>query len=108
MSDPVRCASDDRDLVVELPSWAHEYNLAPPMQRFPESDAKYAYSPDHASIGTVEPGERFEVDSVEGYSNYFRLRRTSRARADAAGEAHKWAVVGPIAVAGASAAALSR
>ncbi len=37
------------------------------MQRFPESDAKYAYSPEHTPIGTVQPGEVFEVESVEGY-----------------------------------------
>jgi amidase len=73
------------------------------MQRFPESDAKYAYSPDHAPIGTVQPGEVFEVESVEGYSGFFRkpsdFTRESYARA----EAVKWAVVGPIMVAGAQA-----
>ena len=35
------------------------------MQRFSASDAKYAYSPDHASIGTAQPGERFEVEIPE-------------------------------------------
>jgi amidase len=73
------------------------------MQRFPESDAKYAYSSAHASIGTVEPGELFEVESVEGYSGYFRSPADFNAESYAAAEAHKWAVVGPITVAGAQA-----
>jgi len=73
------------------------------MQRFPESDAKYAYSSAHASIGTVEPGELFEVESVEGYSGYFRSPADFNAESYAAAEAHKWAVVGPITVAGARA-----
>ena len=42
------------------------------MQRFSADDRKYAYSRDHASIGTVEAGEVFQVESVEGFSNYFR------------------------------------
>jgi acetamidase/formamidase len=71
------------------------------MQRFPESDAKYAYSPAHASIGTVQPGEVFQVESVEGYSGYFRSPEDFDEESYAAAEAHKWAVVGPISVAGA-------
>jgi acetamidase/formamidase len=70
------------------------------MQRFPESDAKYAYSPEHPSIGTVQPGEVFAVESVEGYSGYFRSPEDFTAESYAAAEAHKWAVVGPISVAG--------
>ena len=71
------------------------------MQRFSESDAKYSYSPDHESIGTVEPGERFEVESVEGWSNYFRDPSDFTPESHAQAEAQKWAVVGPISVAGA-------
>ena len=71
------------------------------MQRFPESDAKYAYSPEHASIGTVQPGEVFAVESVEGYSGYFRSPDDFNPESYAAAEAHKWAVVGPITVVGA-------
>lgn len=71
------------------------------MQRFLASDAKYAYSPDHASIGTVEAGERFEVESVEGWSEYFRAPSDFTPERHAEAEAHKWAVVGPITVAGA-------
>jgi amidase len=73
------------------------------MQRFPESDAKYAYSPEHAPIGTVQPGEVFEVESVEGYSGYFRKPEDFTPESYAQAEAVKWAVVGPIAVAGAEA-----
>jgi amidase len=73
------------------------------MQRFSASDAKYAYSPDHASIGTVQPGERFEVESVEGFSGYFRAPSDFTPEVYAQAEAHKWAVTGPISVAGAKA-----
>ncbi len=73
------------------------------MQRFSASDAKYAYSPDHASIGTVHPGERFEVESVEGFSGYFRAPSDFTPEVYAQAEAHKWAVTGPISVAGAKA-----
>jgi acetamidase/formamidase len=73
------------------------------MQRFPESDAKYAYSPAHASIGTVQPGEMFQVESVEGYSGYFRSPEDFNEESYAAAEAHKWAVVGPISINGAKA-----
>src|SRR6266852_1615503 len=73
------------------------------MQRFSASDAKYAYSPDHASIGTVEAGERFEVESVEGFSGYFRDPSDFTPEVYAEAEAHKWAVTGPISVAGATA-----
>jgi amidase len=75
----------------------------PEMQRFPEVDAKYTYSPDHESIGTVQPGELFEVESVEGYSGYFRSPADFTPQAFAEAEAHKWAVTGPISVAGAEA-----
>ena len=71
------------------------------MQRFSESDAKYSYSPGHESIGTVEAGERFEVESVEGWSNYFRDPADFTPESHAEAEAQKWAVVGPISVAGA-------
>jgi amidase len=71
------------------------------MQRFLASDAKYSYSPRHASIGTVQPGERFEVESVEGFSNYFRSAGDFTPERYAEAEAVKWAVTGPITVAGA-------
>jgi amidase len=71
------------------------------VQRFSAGDAKYTYSPDHASIGTVEAGERFEVESVEGWSEYFRAPSDFTPERHAEAEAHKWAVTGPISVAGA-------
>ena len=71
------------------------------MQRFPESDAKYDYSAQHDSIGTVQPDEIFAVESVEGYSGYFRSPGDFTAESYALAEAVKWAVVGPITVAGA-------
>ena len=49
----------------------------------------------------------FEVESVEGYSGYFRSPEDFNPESYAAAEAHKWAVVGPITVAGASRAARS-
>jgi amidase len=73
------------------------------MQRFPVSDAKYSYSARHASIGTVEPGERFEVECVEGFSNYFSSAADFTPERYLEAEAVKWAVTGPIAVAGARA-----
>ena len=71
------------------------------MQRFLATDAKYSYSPDHPSIGTVEAGELFEVESVEGWSEYFRAPSDFTPERHAEAEAHKWAVTGPIAVDGA-------
>jgi amidase len=71
------------------------------MQRFLASDAKYAYSREHAAIGTVEPGELFEVESVEGWSGFFRTPSDFTPETYAVAETHKWAVTGPISVAGA-------
>jgi len=71
------------------------------MQRFRASDAKYAYSADHSSIGTVQPGELFEVECVEGWSNYFRDATDFTPERHAAATAVKWAVVGPVSVEGA-------
>jgi amidase len=73
------------------------------VQRFPASDAKYAYSPEHASIGSVQPGEVFEVESVEGWSGYFHSPSDFTPERHAEAEAHKWAVTGPISVEGARA-----
>src|SRR4029077_1905266 len=73
------------------------------MQRFSASTAKYSYSREHPPIGTVGPGERFEVESVEGFSGYFRDPSDFTPEVYAEAEAHKWAVTGPISVAGAKA-----
>ncbi len=71
------------------------------MQHFTSADHKYAYSPHHEPIGTVQPGETFTVDAVEGWSNYFRSPADFTPETHHAAEAVKWAVTGPIAVAGA-------
>jgi amidase len=71
------------------------------MQRFSVRDAKYAYSAAHAPIGTVEPDERFEVECVEGFGNSFASASDFSPEAYAAAEVLKWAVTGPISVAGA-------
>ena len=73
------------------------------MQRFLASDAKFSYSPGHPSIGTVQAGERFEVESVEGFYNSFASASDFTPERYAEAEKLKWAVTGPIAVAGAKA-----
>ena len=74
-----------------------------PDAALPRADAKYSYSPGHASIGTVEPGERFEVESVEGFCNSFASAEDLTPERYAEAEKLKWAVTGPIDVAGAKA-----
>ena len=71
------------------------------MQRFFERDAKYSYSSGHASIGTVQPGELFEVESVEGFGNELASAEDFTPERYARAEALKWAVTGPITVKGA-------
>ena len=73
------------------------------MQRFETSAAKYAYSPEHDSIGTVEAGEHFAVDCVEGFGNAFTAPEDFTPARYAEAEKLKWAVTGPIDVAGATA-----
>ena len=73
------------------------------MQRFLARDAKFSYSPGHAPIGTVEPGETFEVESVEGFYNSFASASDFTPERYAEAEKLKWAVTGPIAIAGAQA-----
>jgi acetamidase/formamidase len=70
------------------------------MQRFDADERKYSYSPDHVPIGTVAAGERFQVESVEGFSNYFASPDDFTPERYAEAEAVKWAVTGPIAVEG--------
>jgi amidase len=73
------------------------------MQRFLARDAKFSYSSGHAPIGTVQPGERFEVESVEGFYNSFAAASDFTPERYAEAEKLKWAVTGPVFVAGASA-----
>jgi acetamidase/formamidase len=71
------------------------------MQRFVAADAKYSYSCEHASIGSVEPGELFQVESVEGFGNAFSSPSDFTSELYARAETLKWAVTGPIDVHGA-------
>jgi len=71
------------------------------MQRFVAADAKYSYSPVHAAIGSVEPGELFQVESVEGFGNAFSSPSDFTTELYAKAETLKWAVTGPIDVQGA-------
>lgn len=73
------------------------------MQRFETATAKYSYSPTHAAIGAVEPGERFAVECVEGFGNAFSAPEDFTPARYAEAEKLKWAVTGPIDVAGVSA-----
>jgi amidase len=70
------------------------------MQRFRSTDPVYAYSRDHDVVGRVEPGEVFEVECVEGWSGYFAEPADFTRDAYVAAAARKWAMVGPITVAG--------
>jgi acetamidase/formamidase len=71
------------------------------MQRFRESDAEYAYSPAHPTIGTVQAGEAFAVECVEGFGNQFASASDFTPERYAHAETLKWAVTGPIDVEGA-------
>ena len=71
------------------------------MQRFFAADAKYSYSPGQPSIGAVEPGELFQVESVEGFGNAFSSPSDFTPQLYARAETLKWAVTGPIDVQGA-------
>jgi hypothetical protein len=66
------------------------------MQRFLERDAKYSYSPGHAAIGTVAPGELFEVESVEGFGNEFASAEDFTPERYIRAEGLKWAVTGTV------------
>ena len=71
------------------------------MRRFSASEAKYAYSPHHESIGSVEPGETFQVESVEGFGNEFSSPADFSPERYVKAESLKWQVTGPIDVRGA-------
>jgi amidase len=71
------------------------------MQRFSTTHTKYSYSSDHAPIGTVQAGERFEVECIDTWSRYFRTPSDFTPETRAVAGAYQWAVTGPIAVEGA-------
>ena len=97
-------AGDDRDLIGERLHAARrtDSTRAPRCSASSASDAKYAYSPDHASIGTVR-ARRALRGRVASRASPTRSRRPSDFTPEryAEAEALKWAVTGPISVAGA-------
>jgi acetamidase/formamidase len=62
---------------------------------------KYAYSPDHSPIGTVQAHERFEVECIDTWSRCFRTPSDFTPDVRAVAGMYQWAVTGPIAVEGA-------
>ncbi len=78
-------------------------SLAPRCSASSRATRSSPTAPDHASIGTVQPGETFEVESVEGFYNSFASASDFTPERYAEAEKLKWAVTGPITVAGAQA-----
>ena len=70
------------------------------MQTFEPTDLKYAYSPEHASIGTVTAGETFTVIARDGFTGRYDDPANFPEQA-AWVEDHLDGVTGPIAVEGA-------
>ena len=68
------------------------------MRRFSTTHTEYAYSSDHKPIGTVQAGERFEVECIDTWSHYFRTPSDFTPENYALARASQWAVTGPIAV----------
>jgi amidase len=70
------------------------------MQTFEPRELKYTYSPEHAAIGTVAPGERFVVVTEDGFTGRYDDPANFPGAA-AWVEEHLDGVTGPIAVQGA-------
>jgi acetamidase/formamidase len=73
------------------------------MQTFRPDDIKYTYSPAHEPIGSVAPGERFEVITEDGFTARYRDPAAFTPETAAWIEENLDGVTGPIAVAGAEA-----
>jgi amidase len=71
------------------------------MQTFESADIKYMYSPEHAPIGTVEPGESFTVITADGFTGRYDDPADFTPETAAWVEENLDGVTGPIAVAGA-------
>lgn len=71
------------------------------MRAFDATDIKYVYSPDHAPIGTVEPGEPFAVETADCFSGRYRDPGGFDLPTAAWVDENLDGVTGPIAVAGA-------
>ncbi len=71
------------------------------MQTFDATDIKYTYSPEHAPIGTVEPGERFTVITQDGFTGRYNDPANFTPETIAWVDDHLDGVTGPIGVEGA-------
>jgi amidase len=71
------------------------------MQTFEPEDIKYTYSPDHAPIGTADPGESFTVITVDGFTGRYDDPANFTPETAQWIEENLDGVTGPIAVAGA-------
>jgi amidase len=71
------------------------------MQTFEPTDIKYAYSPEHVPIGTVEPGESFTVVTADGFTGRYEDPANFTPASAAWVEENLDGVTGPVAVRGA-------
>jgi amidase len=71
------------------------------MQTFEPSELKYTYSPEHEPIGTVAPGEKFEVITRDCFTGRYDDPANFDAETAAWVDEHLNGVTGPIAVDGA-------
>ncbi len=72
------------------------------MQTFDPTDIKYLYSPDHPPIGTVDPGERFAIETADCFTGRYRDPADFDPPTVAWVEENLNGVTGPIAVVGAT------
>jgi amidase len=70
------------------------------VQHFPADSLKYVYSPEHEPVGTVDPGERFVVDTEDGFTGLFRDPANWNEETAAWAEDNLNPVTGPISVRG--------
>ncbi len=71
------------------------------MQTFAATDLKYVYSREHEPVGTVQPGERFVVDTADCFTGRYRNPADFSAESAAWVDANLNPVTGPIRVDGA-------
>jgi amidase len=71
------------------------------MQTFPADNLKYVYSPAHEPIGSVQPGERFIVDTADCFTGQYRDPADFSPESAAWVDANLNPVTGPICVDGA-------
>jgi amidase len=73
------------------------------VQTFRHDDLKYTYSAEHEPVGTVAPGERFEVITEDGFTARYRDPSNFTPETVAWIDENLNGVTGPVAVAGAKA-----